>query len=302
MIKLRSYEEMIGPLLAFLAGQSGSLKAAQVYEGLADHLGLTDEQRRRLLPSGVQPVYKNRIGWAQDALKRNGFSYAPKWGYWEITPEGRALLDADGGSLSETRAHEIATTNRTKPISSTNEDEETRVDLGGPAATSPEEMIETGLAEIESTVARELLDLIGSSSPEFFEQLVLDLLHAMGYGASRSALQRVGGSGDGGIDGIISLDRLGLEKVYVQAKRWKGQVGSPVIQGFVGALQLHGATKGVLITAGAITSQASKTGERANVVLIDGDRLTRLMIEYGLGVSARTLRIPRIDSDYFHEV
>lgn len=114
--------------------------------------------------------------------------------------------------------------------------------------SSPEERIEAALAELRESVARDLLELIGRSPPEFFEQLVLDLLHAMGYGTSRTDLQRVGGSGDGGIDGIISLDRLGLEKVYVQAKRWKNTVGSPEIQGFMGALQLQAASKGVFIT------------------------------------------------------
>ncbi len=142
-----------------------------------------------------------------------------------------------------------------------------------------------------------------NSSPAFFEALVLDLLHAMGYGANREALQRVGGSGDGGIDGIISLDRLGLEKVYVQAKRWANKVGSPEIQTFMGALQLQHASKGVFMTTSAFTRDAIETAARARgtIVLVDGHRLAGLMIDHSVGVTPRPINIPRVDQDYFEE-
>jgi len=131
----------------------------------------------------------------------------------------------------------------------------------------------------------------------------LDVLHGMGYGTSRDAIQHEGGAGDGGIDGTISLDRLGLEKVYVQAKKWQGQVGSPQVQTFVGALQLRGATKGVLITSGNISGPAWDAAKQAkgSVVLIDGTRLAQLMIEHGIGVSNNVVKIPQIDTDYFEE-
>jgi restriction system protein len=134
-----------------------------------------------------------------------------------------------------------------------------------------------------------------------FEDLVLDVLHALGYGMSREALQRVGRSGDGGIDGIVSLDRLGLQKVYVQAKKWQGQVGAPQIQGFMGALQLQGGDKGVLITSGTVSGPAREAARQArgSVVLIDGTRLAELMIEHGVGVANESLRIPKIDTDFF---
>lgn len=296
---------MIGPLLAYLARQDKPVRTSEAHEGVADDLGLTDENRRELLPSGNQPIYKNRIGWAHDALKRNGLSASPRRGYWQITGEGRETLATAGGQLSEDKAREIAASKRSTRIS----DLVNSHSAGGEAAldaaslrSSPEEMIESGLAEIGGSVARELNELIYAASPTFFEQLVLDLLHAMGYGTDRRALQHVGGSGDGGIDGVISLDRLGLEKVYVQAKRWQNQVGSPEVQTFVGALQLRGATKGVLISPGPITRPAFAIAERANVVLIDGKRLTQLMIEYGIGVSDRILKVPKVDSDYFHEL
>jgi len=146
------------------------------------------------------------------------------------------------------------------------------------------------------------LETLANVSPTYFETIVLDLLHRMGYGTSRSDLQRVGGSGDGGIDGVISLDKLGLEKVYVQAKRWQQSVGRPEVQAFYGALAGQRANKGVFITTSAYTTQAiefARSVER--VILVDGARLADLMIEHEVGVSSRTLRIPKIDSDYFDE-
>jgi restriction system protein len=169
--------------------------------------------------------------------------------------------------------------------------------------SSPEERIEDAVAEVRESVARDLLELIGRAPPEFFEKLVLELLHKMGYGTSRSDVQRTGSSGDGGIDGIISLDRLGLEKVYIQAKRWKNPVGSPEIQGFMGALQLQGASKGVFVTTSSFTKDAvlAAAKARGSIVLVDGERLSSLMIDNGVGVSHNSLTVPKVDNDYFDE-
>jgi restriction system protein len=167
---------------------------------------------------------------------------------------------------------------------------------------SPDDRLDSALAELRTTVAAELLEVLGQASPKFFETIVLDLLDKMGYGASRSDLQRVGGAGDGGIDGIISLDRLGLEKVYVQAKRWQNTVGRPEVQAFYGALAGQRANKGVFITTSSFTPQAvefARSVER--VVLVDGARLAELMIDHEVGVTLRPLRVPRLDSDYFEE-
>lgn len=143
---------------------------------------------------------------------------------------------------------------------------------------------------------------MGAVSPSFFETIVLDLLHRMGYGASRSDLQRVGGSGDAGIDGVISLDRLGLEKVYVQAKRWQSSVGRPELQAFYGALAGQKAKKGVFITTSSFTMQATEFARSVEgMVLVDGLRLARLMIDCEVGVTSRTVKIPKIDGDYFDE-
>ena len=304
-MNIPTYSELINPLLQFLASQEQPLRTTEVYDAISEILGFSEVDKREMLPSGTQPVYKNRIGWAHDALKRNGLSSSPRYGRWQITAEGKALLDKHGGILPEEESRIISLRNRNTPLTELNSHEPivsgSAEDTEVVDVKSPEEKIDEGLQEITSSVARELHEFVMRGTPEFFEQLVLDLLHAMGYGADRKSLQRVGGSGDGGIDGIISLDRLGLEKVYVQAKRWKGPVGSPEVQGFVGALQLHGANKGVLITSGSVTKPARDSASRANVVLIDGDRLTNLMIDNGVGVSSRSILVPRIDSDYFEE-
>lgn len=170
------------------------------------------------------------------------------------------------------------------------------------SVASPDDRLGQALAEIRQSAESELLELVSAVSPSFFETIVLDLLHRMGYGASRADLQRVGGSGDGGIDGIISLDRLGLEKVYVQAKRWQDSVGRPHLQAFYGALAGQKAKKGVFITTSAYTPQALDFAKSVEgIVLIDGARLAGLMIDYELGVTARTVKIPKIDGDYFDE-
>ena len=159
---------------------------------------------------------------------------------------------------------------------------------------------ERAVAELKHSVAAELLEVLSQVSPQYFETIVLDLLHRMGYGASRADLQRVGGVGDGGIDGVISLDRLGLEKVYVQAKRWQGNVGRPDVQGFYGALAGQRANKGVFITTSTFSPQAlefARSVER--IVLIDGAKLAELMIEHEVGVTLRPVKVPKLDSDYF---
>jgi restriction system protein len=226
----------------------------------------------------------------------------------KLTPSGREFVDSHPGPLPPAEVERLATGFsgvRLRPPSQVDVVPPTtgatvEVDPTGPA--SPDERFDQALAEIKSSVAHELLESIGRASPKYFESIVLDVLHSMGYGARRSDLQRVGGSGDGGIDGVISLDRLGLEKVYVQAKRWQSVVGRPDIQGFYGALAGQRANKGVFITTSGYTKQAidfAASVER--IVLIDGERLAQLMIEYEVGVSSRTIRLPRVDSDYFEE-
>lgn len=170
------------------------------------------------------------------------------------------------------------------------------------AVASPDDRLSQALQELREAAEAELLELLARVSPSFFETIVLDLLRRMGYGASRADLQRVGGTGDAGIDGIISLDRLGLEKVYVQAKRWQNSIGRPELQAFYGALAGQKAKKGVFITTSAFTTQALDFARSVEgIVLVDGVRLAGLMIDHEVGVTSRPVRIPKIDSDYFDE-
>ncbi len=285
-----TYDKFIDPMLRYLGQHPEGAPASVVYEAMASALDIDENDKQALLPSKTQPVYKNRAGWAHDRLKRAGLSSSPRRGYWKLTNDG----------LAYTRSHPQSLTN----------DEVRHLTIVDPnirledviSWATPDDQLEDALTELEQWTAEELLEAIGRSSPKFFEILVLDLLHAMGYGASRADLQHVGRSGDGGIDGIISLDRLGLEKVFVQAKRWQNPVGPESIQAFYGALEGRRANKGVFITTSSFTPSSvefAKVVEK--IALIDGAQLAKLMMEFGVGVSHRLVKVPSIDRDYFEE-
>ena len=300
-----TYDQFIEPVLRYLSAHPDGALARDVHDAAADALQLSDADRAELLPSGVQAVYKNRAGWAHDRLKRAGYSTSLRRGYWKLTPEGLAFATTNRQTLSPEAVEDLATRNtdvRLRPSDGQEEAAAARIDpmADTPATASPDDRLEQALGELKQSVAAELLEVLSQVSPQYFETIVLDLLHRMGYGASRADLQRVGGVGDGGIDGVISLDRLGLEKVYVQAKRWQGSVGRPDVQGFYGALAGQRANKGVFITTSTFSPQAlefARSVER--VVLIDGAKLAELMIEHEVGVTLRPVKVPKLDSDYF---
>lgn len=304
-----SYDQFIDPLLRYLGQFPQGASTRQVYAAMAQALGLTEADCGELLPSGTQPIYQNRVGWAHDRLKRAGYSSSPKRGQWQLTPQGQTFLQSHPEPLSPQEVDHLAKGNvtvRLKPADPSDDPAETpdtaaaSLEDPGVIQQSPLEQLEEALGEINQSVATELLESIGQSSPLFFEILVLDLLNAMGYGTSRRDIQHVGGSGDGGIDGVISLDRLGLEKVYIQAKRWQKNVGRPEVQAFYGALAGQRANKGVFITTSDFTSQAIEFARSVEgVILVNGARLTLLMIEYGIGISHKIIRVPKLDSDYF---
>jgi restriction system protein len=300
-----TYDQFIEPILRHLAAHPDGASARDVHDAAADVLGLNALQRQEVLPSGAQAVYKNRAGWAHDRLKRAGLSSSVRRGYWKLTPEGLTFSAQHSTPLSPDVIEELATANTDVRLTPEQASDEQQVQPGAaPAAAtaSPDDRLEGALVELRQTVRAELLETLAQVSPTSFETIVLDLLHRMGYGTSRTDLQRVGGSGDGGIDGIISLDRLGLEKVYVQAKRWQNVVGRPDVQAFYGALAGQRANKGVFITTSSFTSQAvefARSVER--VVLVDGAKLTDLMIDHEIGVTLRPVKVPKIDSDYFEE-
>jgi restriction system protein len=291
------------PVLRVLAEHPEGLPRSEVQrDRVADLLGLTAEQRSERVSDGGHFTYKHRIGWALTMLKHAGLVENQSRGVWRITSTGRTLLAARPSGLTDADRREIAAKSRARGSDETNEaaaDPQPANDLA-----TPEELILAAVAVLRKEVSSELLDQIASCSPAFFEALVLDLLHALGYGTSRSDLQRVGGSGDGGIDGIIALDKLGLEKVYVQAKRWQNNVGRPELQGFFGALSGRRARKGVFITTSGFTREAREFAESVSdsIVLVDGALLTSLMIDHKVGVShGRQIALPTVDTDYFSD-
>jgi len=263
-------------------------------------LKLDDSDRSEMLPSGVQAVYKNRAGWAHDRLKRAGLSASLRRGYWQLTPAGFEFTrNLSGSPLRDEQLYALGFGNLGVKLRA-DADNSSVEEVVALIKASPDERLESALQEIRQSISTELREILGQVSPQFFESVVLDLLHKMGYGISRDDLQRVGGTGDGGIDGVISLDRLGLEKVYVQAKRWQANIGRPEVQAFYGALAGQGARKGVFITTSSYTQQAIDYASSVDgIVLVNGTRLAELMIDHEVGVASKTLRLPKIDSDYF---
>ncbi|WP_018130346.1 restriction endonuclease [Effusibacillus pohliae] len=301
-----SYQEIMLPLLQELAdGKEHTSK--DLYKVLADRFGLTEEERTQLMSNGRQPLFHNRVGWAQTYLKKAGLLETPKRGSYHITNRGLEVLSQKPASITVDylmRFPEFV------EFRSGNSDGDTRgpdnpggLSLQTKEESTPEELLELGYRRMRQSLADELLARIKSCSPEFFERLVVDLLVQMGYGGSQSdAGKAIGRSGDGGIDGIIKEDRLGLDIIYIQAKRWEGSVGRPEIQKFVGALQGQRARKGVFLTTASFTKEAIEyTGMiDTKVVLVDGNELAQLMIDHGVGVTPLvTYEIKKIDQDYF---
>ena len=305
-----TYDQFIEPILRLLVSHPEGMSARAAHEEAANALGLTSADREVLLPSGSQPMYKNRAGWAHDRLKRAGLSSSPRRGFRKVTPEGISFAQQHPEHCPPELSEKLAMGYigvRLRPSSESSTAAESHaqaalVSTPPQAVVSPDDRLGLALTELRQSASSELLELLSSVSPSFFETIVLDLLHRMGYGANRTDLQRVGGSGDEGIDGIISLDRLGLEKVYVQAKRWQASVGRPELQAFYGALAGQKAKKGVFITTSSYTSQALQFAKSVEgIVLIDGSRLTELMIDHEVGISARAVKIPKVDTDYFDD-
>ncbi len=296
---LPDYQSLMLPLMEFASdGREHSVR--QAIDHLAERFGLGGEERRRLLPSGRQPVFENRVGWALTYLAQAGLLERSRRGYFRITPRGAQVLQERPERLDVRfleRFEEFrgfrARRRGAPPRERARE------------APTPEEALEDAYQRLRGAVASELLELVKTASPAFFERLVVDLLLAMGYGGSREeAGKAIGGTGDEGIDGVISEDRLGLDVIYIQAKRWDRPVGRPEIQRFVGALQGRRARKGVFITTSTFTKDAQDYGARIDpsIVLIDGPTLVDLMIEHGVGVSpVASYEVKKVDRDYFSE-
>ena len=297
------YQICMLPFLQFL-GDSKEHSLREAEESLSKTFNLSDAERTELLPSGQQGIFKNRIGWARTYLKKACLVEAPKRGVFRITDRGLKTLSSNPTRIDAKFLGQFPEFMKFREASKVTN--EIATDLEAPeavATATPEEAIELAYQGLREQLAQELLSVIMSCSPTFFEQLVVDLLVKMGYGGSRrDAGERIGQTGDGGIDGIIKEDRLGLDAIFIQAKRWQGSVGRPEIQKFVGALQGQRAKKGVFITTSTYTAEAVDYASRIDtkVVLIDGKALSALMIDFDVGVSvSASYVVNRVDSDYF---
>jgi len=302
------YQTLMLPVLRAVAdGQEHRFR--DVVETLADGYQLTDEERNTLLPSGTAPLFDNRVGWARTYLKQAGVVESRKRGYFNITERGKALLAQNPDRIDNRTLDqypEFATFRQKKTGDA--QATVTPVSQRGVAApeideSTPEESFAQAYQRLRINLEAELLDQVKSSTPSFFERLVIDLLVAMGYGGSRQdAGNVIGRSGDGGIDGTIKEDKLGLDVIYVQAKKWEGTVGRPEIQKFAGALQGQRANKGVFITTSTFTREAKEYAGviASKIILVDGDQLVKLMVDHNVGVSTvTTFHVKKVDTDYF---
>lgn len=298
------FYELFLPMLKFLAKDKQKHSLQEVEEHLAKDFQLSEQDLNALLQSGKQTIFKNRIGWAKTYLKKAGLIDNPERGYVTITDRGLEVLSKNQSSLTINDLMQFPEFKeffkKTGNIDSEGKiEEETQEE-------SPEETISKKVVEINDFTKRELLDRILKASPQFFERMVIDLIVKMGYGGSfEEASQLLGKSGDEGVDGLIKEDILGLDNIYIQAKRWdKGTVSSKEIRDFIGALDVKGATKGIFITTSTFTKDAIEMAKKATkkVVLIDGDKLLDYLIKYNVGVKVKdTIEMKKIDEDYFEE-
>lgn len=273
-------------------------------ERLASEFNLSEEERAQLIPSGRQPVFYNRVAWAKVYLQQAGLLTSPRRGCFQISERGQQVL---ANKPERITIKFLETFPEFVESRSSKRGKTKAIEEGGENGDheTPEERLEDAYQRVRNGLASELLNHVKNCSAQFFERLVVELLVKMGYGGSRKeAGQAIGRSGDEGIDGIISEDRLGLDVIYIQAKKWEGTVGRPEIQKFVGALHGKRARKGVFITTGRFSSDASDYISRIDpkVVLIDGQQLAELMIDFGVGVTSTvSYEVKRMDSDYFDE-
>lgn len=301
------YQTLMLPVLTVAA--EGETRVPVAAEKIANRLGLSEAEREELLPSGKQRLLHHRVHWAKFYMSKAGLISSPKRGLFVATEAGRALLEQRPAKVDVETLKGYASFNDFYSQAGTSQapDQADAIVGATSSGATPEEQIDAASSLLTSALKADLLSRIGEQSPAFFERLIVELLVAMGYGGSHeNAARQLGKSGDGGIDGIIDEDRLGLDRIYVQAKRYApgSIVGRPEIQGFVGSLVGLGATKGVFVTTSSFSKQAQEyaRGLQHRVILIDGERFCELMIEFDVGVRRyRTVDVKRLDEDFFAE-
>ncbi|HIK20684.1 MAG TPA: restriction endonuclease [Synechococcus sp. M44_DOE_062] len=304
------YQSLMLPLLQFAARKGTEISTSEAVEALAKELGLTEDDLREKLPSGTQSTFINinRVGWASTYMKKAGLLETTRRGFYQITDRGRDLLEKQPKTINVKLLRQYPEfLEFEKPKGTRSSDKATEQKASSEISpATPLEQLEAAYENLRDELANELLARLKKVSPAFFEKVVVELLVKVGYGGSRAdAGKAIGRSGDGGIDGIIKEDKLGLDVVYIQAKRWDSNpVGRPDVMQLVGALQAQRANKGIFITTSRFTDDArsyvSQIGSK--IVLIDGEQLTNLMIEHDVGVSTVSLYpVKKVDSDYFEE-
>lgn len=302
------YQSLMLPALKFVQAAGGEATLKQTVTRIGELFSLTEEEMAQLIPSGQSTLIRNRTHWAMWYLKKAGLFDSPKRGTYRLTQQGLDVFKANPEKIDNVflmqfpEFKELMQSKGTAKGKAGNEIGE----VAPTAEKTPEEQLEAAYKQIRSELAAQILETVKGCSPAFFERLVVELLVSMGYGGSlEDAGQAIGKTGDGGIDGIIKEDKLGLDVIFVQAKRWKDTtVGRPDVQQFAGALQGQHAGKGIFITTSQFSKEARDyvRGIGSKIVLIDGETLANLMIDYNVGVATvTTFQIKRIDSDYFSE-
>lgn len=299
------YQSVMLPLLR-LAGDCKEHRFRDAVEQLASEFQITDAERAELLPSGTAPLFDNRVGWARTYLKQAGLILSQKRGTFYITDQGKKLLAENPAKIDIallSRFEEFREFKSRRRDKVETDKHHSIIEVEHITDQTPEDALADAYRKLRNNLEGELLDQVKTVSPSFFERLVIDLLVAMGYGGSRQDAGRaIGRSGDGGIDGIIKEDKLGLDVIYVQAKRWEGTVGRPEIHKFAGALQGQRANKGVFITTSNFTREAVEYTNVINskIILIDGTQLATLMVNNNVGVApVGVYELKKIDTDYF---
>jgi restriction system protein len=302
------YQSLMLPLLQFAEARNVEISRDEVFEALSTQLGLTEADLKEMLTSGYEPRFSNRVGWATTYMKKAGLLEPTRRGYFRITQRGHDLLKKNPAKINVKLLKQYPEFQEFQQLKGTRGGEKKVVPKSIPdlEVATPSEALEGAYENLRAELVTELLTKLKKSSPPFFERIVVELLVKMGYGGSRAdAGKAIGRTGDEGIDGIIKEDKLGLDVVYVQAKRWDtNAVGRPDVMQFAGALQAQKATKGIFITTSRFTDDArnyvSQIGSK--IVLIDGDQLSQLMIDHDVGVSTVSLYpVKKLDADYFEE-
>ena len=299
------YQSLMLPVLS--ASTNGEVRIGEVVDRLADQIGLSSDERTQLLPSGKQTLFANRVHWAKTYLGKAGLVEATRRGHFRLTERGRQVLASHPQRIDNAYLDQFEEFQkfRERSVQDSSQDKSQAEATFEQSSETPDETMRVAHRQIEATLAQEMLDRIQAAPPDFFERLLVNLLLRMGYGgSSTNAGRTLGRSGDDGVDGVIDQDALGLDRVYIQAKRYArgNTIGSGAIRDFFGSLDRHKAAKGLFVTTSGFSSAARETAEflSKRIVLIDGEQLARLMVRYDVGCRIEeALYIKKVDEEFF---